>query len=84
MNLRTSSRLAGLDSRNFAAPARQIPPASLHTQSGRQSGAFLHSLGQDRRIDDVGDVSGVPPIASELARRRNDEVGQQQTWSERA
>jgi len=33
-------------------------------------------LGQDRRIDDVGDVSGVPPIASESARRSNGGPGQ--------
>ena len=29
---------------------------------------------QDRRIDDVRALSGVPPIASELAPRSNDEV----------
>ncbi len=40
-DLRTSSDAAGPDSRNFAAPVRQILAG---TQSGRQSRAFSHSL----------------------------------------
>jgi hypothetical protein len=32
--------------------------------------------GHQRQIGDVRDESGIPPIASELARRSNDEVGQ--------
>jgi hypothetical protein len=36
----------------------------------------MTGLGQDRRIDDVRDVSGVAPIASKLARRSNNGSGQ--------
>jgi hypothetical protein len=36
----------------------------------------MSESGQDRRIDDVRDVSGVPPIASELARRSNNGLSQ--------
>jgi hypothetical protein len=35
----------------------------------------MSELSHQRQIGDVRDESGVPPIASELARRSNDEVG---------
>jgi hypothetical protein len=41
----------------------------------------MSQMGQDRRIDDVRDVSGVPPIASELARRSNNGPGQEETFA---
>ena len=34
-------------------------------------------MGQDRRIDDVRDVSGVPLIASKLASPSNNGLGQE-------
>ena len=40
--------LAGLDSRNFAAPIRQILAG---TQSGRQSRAFSHRLGRKQKFN---------------------------------
>jgi len=45
-DFRTPPGLAGIDSRKSEVPIRQISPASWRTQAGRQSCAFLHSLGQ--------------------------------------
>jgi hypothetical protein len=36
----------------------------------------MSDRGQDRCINDISDVSGVPPMASELARRSNNGPGQ--------